>query len=129
MSNREWVHPLQEQILERAKMSLREGDSYAYHALTDFAERLQKLSPAQQVVTHQLIKIFSANRHHQAELVPDFILEGKSRCIPLNGEFHTPSGIGSKLAGYQVNGWTWWRYKNERGEIRPIDDFRKTREI
>jgi len=125
MSNREWVHGLQEQALERAKASLREGDSEAYHVLTELAERLQKLATDQKPKTYKLIEIFSVNGQHQADLAPDFIIEGKKRCVVYDGQFHTPSGIGSKLMGYQVNGWVWWQYKNENGETRPINDFRK----
>ena len=126
MSIREWLHGLQEQVLERAKTSLREGDSEAYHVLTEFAERLQKLAPDQKP-KYQLIEIFSVNGQHRAELVPDFIAEGKKRCVVFDGQLHTPSGIGSKLMGYQVNGWVWWQYQNGKGETRPIDDFRKLR--
>ena len=126
MSIREWLHGLQEQVLERAKTSLREGDSEAYHVLTEFAERLQKLAPDQKT-KYQLIEIFSVNGQHGAELVPDFIAEGKKRCVVFDGQLHTPSGIGSKLMGYPVNGWVWWQYQNDKGETRPIDDFRKPR--
>ena len=127
MTSREWLHELQEQILEQAKASLREGDSEAYHVLTEFAERLQKLSCDQKPAAYQLIKIFSVNGQHRAEFVPGRIAEGKNRCVVFDGEFHTPSGIGSKLMGYQVNGWVWWQYRNDQGETRPIDDFRKLR--
>jgi len=127
VSGREWLHELQEQVLEQAKTSLREGDSEAYHVLTEFAERLQKLSRGQKPETYQLIEIFSVNGQHRAELVPARIAEGKNRCVAFDGEFHTPSGIGSKLMGYQVNGWVWWQYRNDKGETRPIDDFRKLR--
>ena len=127
MSAREWLHGLQEQVLEQAKTSLREGDSEAYHVLTEFAERLQKLPPDQKSKTYQLVEIFSINGQHKAELVPDNVVEGKKRCVAFEGLFYTPSGIGSKLMGYQVNGWVWWQYKNEKGETRPIDDFRRLR--
>jgi hypothetical protein len=129
MSIREWLHELQEQVLEQAKTSLREGDSEAYRVLTEFAERLQKLSHDQQPHGHQLIKIFSVDRQYQAHLVPDYVAEGKSRCVVFDGDgrFRTPSGIGSQLTGHQVNGWIWWQYQNEKGETRPIDDFRKLR--
>ena len=126
MSTREWLHGLQEQMLERAKTSLREGDSESYHVLTEFAERLQKLAPNQKP-TYQLIEIFSVNGQHKAELVPGFIAEGGKKCVVLDGLVHTPSGIASKLMGYQVNGWIWWQYRNDNGETRPIDDFRKLR--
>ena len=127
MKIREWLHELQEQVLDRAKTSLQEGDSEAYHVLTEFAERLQKLSPDQKPKTYQLIEIFSVNGQHRAELVPDFIADGKNKCVVFDGQFHTPSGLGSKLMGYQINGWVWWQYKNGKGETRPIDDFRKLR--
>jgi hypothetical protein len=128
MDNRGWLHGFQEQVLEQAKISLREGDSEAYHVLTDFAERLQKLAPDKKT-QYKLIEIFSVNGQHKAELVPGFIAEGKNRCILFEGKLHTPSGIGSKLIGYQVNGWIWWQYKNEKGENRPISDFRDLRKI
>ena len=127
MSIREWLQELQEQVLERAKTSLREGDSEAYHVLTEFAERLQKLAHDQKAKTYKLIEIFSANGQHRAELVPGFIAEGKNRCVAVDGRFYTPSGIGSKLMGYQVNGWVWWQYQNDKGRTRPIDEFRKLR--
>jgi hypothetical protein len=125
MSSREWLHGLQEQVLERAKTSLREEDSEAYRVLTDLAERLQKLAPEQKSKQYELIQIFSISGNHQAQLVPEFIALGQKRCVVFDGEFHTPSGIGSRLMGYQVNGWIWWQYKNENGKTRPIDDFRK----
>ena len=125
MSNREWLHGLQEQVLEQAKTSLREGDSEAYHVLTGFAEQLQKLAPDQKQKAYQIIEIFNLNGQYRAELVPDLIVEGKKRCVVYEGRLQTPSGIGSKLMGYQVNGWVWWQYKNNKGEMRPIDDFRK----
>lgn len=127
MSNREWLHGLQEQVLEQAKTSLRGGDSEAYHILMEFAERLQKLAPDQKQQSYKLVEISSVNGLHRAEVVPDFIAEGKNRCVVFDGQFHTPSGLGSKLMGYQVNGWIWWQYLNEKGETRPIDDFRKLR--
>jgi hypothetical protein len=126
MVTREWLHGLQEQVLERAKTSLREGDSEAYHVMTEFAERLQKLTHDQKT-QYKLIEIFSVNGQHRAELVPDFIAEGKKRCVVFDGRLHTPSGIGSKLMGYQVNGWVWWQYQNDKGATRPINDFREIR--
>ena len=113
-------------MLERAKTSLREGDSEAYHVLTEFAERLQKLSPDQKPKTRQPIEIFSVKGQHRAELVPNLVAEGRNKCVLFNGHLYSPSGIGTELNnGSAVNGWVWWQYQNDKGETRLIDDFRK----
>jgi len=40
--------------------------------------------------------------------------------------FGSPSGAGSDLAGYPVNGLEWWRYRNPlSGHERPIADLRR----
>ena len=28
-----------------------------------------------------------------------------------------PSTVATKIVGYQVNGWVWWRYESEKGAI------------
>jgi len=28
-----------------------------------------------------------------------------------------PSSVASRIAGYQVNGWVWWRYEGEKGVV------------
>ncbi len=123
MSKRGWLHGLQEQVLDQAKSSLREGDAEAYHALTEIAEQLQKLSSFQETEDKQLIKIFDANRQHQAELFPNLVIAGRNKSVVYDGKFYSPSGLGSKLMGYQVNGWTWWQY-DDKGVIKPIDNIR-----
>ena len=67
MSSREWLHGLQEQVLEQAKTSLREGVSEAYHVLTGFAEQLQKLAPDQKQQAYQIVEIFNLNGEYRAE--------------------------------------------------------------
>ena len=64
MHNREWLHGLQEQVLDQAKTSLREGDSEAYHVLIELAESLQNLTSGDQPEPGNLIEIFSANGQH-----------------------------------------------------------------
>lgn len=46
--------------------------------------------------------------------------------VQMNGKHHrSPSAAATAIAGYPVNGWRFWRYRNETGDERPIDDLRK----
>jgi hypothetical protein len=123
MHNREWLHGLQEQVLDQAKTSLREGDSEAYHVLIEFAERLQNLTPGNNPEPENLIDIFSANGQYRAQLDKSRIVGRGGKCVLYKGQWHTTSGIAAKLMGHPINGWIWWQYE-DKGRKRSIDEFR-----
>jgi hypothetical protein len=127
MHNREWLHGLQEQVLDQAKTSLREGDSEAYHVLIELAESLQNLTSGDKPELGNLIEIFSANGQHRAQLDKVRIAGQRGKCVLANGQWYTTSGIAAKLVGHPINGWIWWQYRNDKGDTRPIDDFRESR--
>jgi hypothetical protein len=137
MNNRNWLNSFQEQMLERAKISLNENDLEAYELLSEFAKRLQKLKIGDQSVqtpslrtneinTNQLIEIFDGNRIFKAQINPRLINKNKSsKCVLYSGEWFSPSKVGSRLIGYPVNGWTWWKYRDDEGNLKLIDELRK----
>lgn len=51
---------------------------------------------------------------------------GSGECIWFRECWMSPSGAGSSIAGNQVNGWNFWRYRRPDGSAERIDEIRKS---
>lgn len=102
------------------------GNGVDERALLTWAEELlysggiPSARPAKTVVSFP-VSIFA---RHKGKKHDALLLQGWK--VQLNGKlYRKPSGPAMAITGYPVNGWIFWRYRNERGDERPIDDLRK----
>ncbi len=51
----------------------------------------------------------------------------QDKTVQVNGKtYASPSGAGSDLLNYAVNGWSWWQYRDPKtSRSRPINDLRR----
>jgi hypothetical protein len=100
------------------------GDETARGALLTWAEELLSRSgmpppePNPDVVYP--VSVFARHRgnKYDGQLLKDWKIERNGN-LP-----SSPSAAAGAITGYPVNGWRFWRYINQHGQERPIDDIR-----
>jgi hypothetical protein len=60
------------------------------------------------------------NETHRAKVLPSGVIE----LIPGKDRYDSPSSAGKAIRQKSTNGWKFWKYKNENGELVPIDNLR-----
>lgn len=80
-------------------------------------------------VLGQRIRIFKLYKGQSYEAVIDpsrIQPDGRGKCVLLNGNWLSASGSVFQITHTAVDGWiNFWRYRNNAGVERPIDDIRK----
>ena len=118
------LHDLKSRVWFLAGEALNEGRDDAYRTLTDFAAKLANLLRGNQPQGDaKLIEIVSRDGKHRALFDPARAGGRGSKCVLHEGEWHAPSGPARRLVGHPVNGWNWWRYRTDHGQISTIGDF------
>jgi len=77
------------------------------------------------ILSHYIKKAFSIRRDYKGKRYTAQVkANGK---IYFNGKvFNSASMAGAEImGGHSVNGWTFWKYRNQKGEWVPLDELRK----
>lgn len=78
----------------------------------------------------QIFRVYKGLRY-EATLDPQRIQpDGRGKCVSYEGRWLAASGAATQITGTGVDGWAnFWRYRDNSGAERPIDDIRKAKTV
>lgn len=126
------IRKLRDQAIDLAGCALRTGRITLWKTLCGVAEQLTVIperpheQPSNVPGSQTEIPIFARYRGTRYEAILSLKQMGTGqRCVCYGGQWHTPSRAAGIITGTMVNGWKWWRWRDQSGAERYIDDLRR----